>query len=368
MKVATNMLFSEEANLIIYAKRLGLNLIGIVCPFIELPPLKHILENNSSNDIRIITSKGTIGKWYKQFKAGKTPGKKGDHPTKDQSLDWIKKLNSIGENSHILITKTNKRKIKVYVNVEKDIYIHTKLYVFDKGFVITSGNITDFGTLMRHLEMGVLVTEKDNKLEVEIVKRWFENRWNHIERSCLALRVEKTMDFAKKIIEKALEKEIQENQKKQENSEFYFSNRLFCFGCDEGRNGKIITKKVKIDGGNYEEIICDGCDQILNKIRKFLPTMAQEISHEGRLVWRISKKYYDFKYTHLYHYEKYDKDDFTISFDVTDNGSIDKLIRALVASKIESGYVCLNCGDALKPDFKICPSCGTSVKINIFGI
>jgi len=41
MKVATNRLFSEEANNQLEAEQLGLKLLGIVCPLIELIALKY---------------------------------------------------------------------------------------------------------------------------------------------------------------------------------------------------------------------------------------------------------------------------------------------------------------------------------------
>lgn len=368
MKVATNMFGAEDANLIIDANELGLKLNGVVCPFIELGALEDLLRNVTSKTIKVITSKGSIGKWYKYYGMGKIPAKGGTPARRELSLDWIQNLTSKGSDKHELTSLTNGKQIVLKIHAYPEDKLHTKLYVYDKGFVVTSGNITDKGLLFRHLELGILVTEDDNKLEVEIVKQWFENRWNGRERSCLAIRIGKTMDFAKKIIEKVLEKEIKENRKKHGKPEFYFSNRLFCFGCDEGRNGKKITRKVQIENKNYEEIVCEGCDQILNKIRIFMPTLAQEMSHKERVVWRISKKYYDDKYTHLYHYKKFDEDDDTISFDITDNGSIDKLIQALVASKIEGACICLNCGDVIQSNFQICPYCGISVKTHLFGI
>jgi len=368
MKVATNMFGAEGANLIIKANELGLNLNGVVCPFIELSALKNVLRNVTSKTIKVITSKGSIGKWYRYYKMGKIPAKDGDPPRRELSIDWIKNLTSKGNDKHELTALINGKQITLKIHAYPKDTLHTKLYVYDTGFVITSGNITDQGLLLRHLELGILVTEDDNKLEVDIVKHWFENRWNGKERSCLAIRIEKTMDFAKKIIEKVLEKEIKENQKKHGKPEFYFSNRLFCFGCDEGRNGQIITRTVKIENKNYKEIVCEGCDKILSKIRKFMPVLAQEISHEGSIVWRISKKYYNEKNTYLYRYNKFDEVDETISFDITDNGSIDKLIQTLVASKIEGAYICLNCGNVIQSNFQICPYCGISVNKQLIGI
>lgn len=365
MKVATNMFCSEGADLLLDAKEEGLELKGIVCPFIELPALKQILEIVSIKKLRIITDKGTIGTWYKQFKAGIIPGKDGDTPTKPQSLDWMKSLIAKSKMNHNLKVKINGKTFSVDIHIEEYKDVHMKLYVFDKGFVNTSANITDAGILLRHLEMGVLVTEKDNKLQVEIIKQWFEDRWKNNESSCLAIRVEKTMYFAKKIIENVLEKEINANRKKHGNSEFYFSNRLFCFGCDECRNGKIIKRKLKFENKKYEEIICTGCDKILNKIRKFMPNVIQEISHEGRIIWRISKKDYNEKNTYLYYYELYDSDELTVSFDLTDDGSIDKIIQSLIASKIEDTQICLSCGNVVKLDHQWCSTCGHQLKNNV---
>jgi len=368
MKVATNMFGSEEANLLLDANETGLKLTGIVCQLIDLVGLKSILSDIKTNHIKIITRKGTVGSWYKQYNKGEIPEKKGRYARAPLPLDWIKNIKSTSKTSHKMEVQFEKRKIDIEIHTVPGDDLHTKLYVFDKGFVITSGNVTEHGTFLRHLEMGVLITDRDNKLEVEIVKQWFEDRWNDKERSCLGIRVCKTMDFAKKIIEKSLREEIQENKKKHEDSEFYFSNRLFCFGCDEGRNGKIIEREIKIDGKKYHEQICKGCDQVLKKIRNFLPNFVQEISHEGRIVWRISKEYYENKYTWLYHYDTYDEDNNTISFNMTDNGSVDKVIQALVASKIESAYICLNCGGPLQKNYQICPNCGGSTKTHLFGI
>ena len=74
--VATNKLFSEEANLQLDANKLGLKLIGIVCPLIELIALKDVISSASSTNIRIITRKGTIGNWYQQYNSGYIPKKK----------------------------------------------------------------------------------------------------------------------------------------------------------------------------------------------------------------------------------------------------------------------------------------------------
>ena len=368
IRVATNMLCSEEANLLHDAKRVGLKLQGIVCPFIDLPALKRILENVSTKEIRIITEEATVGKWYKFFIDGKIPEKPDEELIKDKTLKWIKTLKSTSKTSHVMIVKIKNDLKTINVHIEGTQEVHTKLYIFNKGFVITSGNITDGGTFLRHLEMGVMITNEDNKLQVDIVKEWFEERWNGEESSCLAIQVEKTMDFSKKIIEKTLKKEIEDNQKKHGLGEFFFSNRLFCFGCDEERMGEIITRKIKIEKKQYQEVICKGCDNILSKIRKYMPTLVQEVSHEGIIIWRISKKYYKEKNTYLYYYDLYDEDDYSVSFELTDDGSIDKLIQSLIASKIEDTQICLSCGNSVKLNCLWCPYCGVQLKDNLIFI
>ncbi len=362
MKVATNRIFSESADLLLDARRNRYKLLGIVCPFIELQILKEILNQFNYDGLRIITDKGTIGSWFKQIKNGETPGKQKDDGTylSPKRLDWIESLKSVADESFQLIVKIDWKKIIVNIQVEPPKKLHTKLYVFDKAFVVTSANITDEGSLIRHLEMGVLITETDNRLQTEIVKNWFEDRWTRAERSCLALKVQITLELAKKIIDEVLKEEIEENQKLHSNSENYFSNRLFCFGCDEERNGEIRSYRLILRNKSYIEIICQGCAKIFDKIRIFMPSIVQEMSHEGRIIWRISADDYNDRNTYLYRFEKYDSDNNSVAFDLTDNGSIDKIILYLIASNIEDMQICMSCGKSVRLDSSYCPFCASN--------
>lgn len=147
-----------------------------------------MLSSTTSTNIRIITRKGTVGKWYQQNNLGHIPAKTGQYARGPLKIDWIDDLTSTSKTSHILKATIDGKHFIIEVNTIPGDELHTKLYVYDRGFVITSGNITEHGTLLRHLELGVLITEDDNELEVEVVKQWFEDRWIGAESSCLGIR------------------------------------------------------------------------------------------------------------------------------------------------------------------------------------
>lgn len=90
-----------------------------------------------------------------------------------------------------------------------------------------------------------------------------------------------------------------------------FSDRAFCFGCDEGRHGKVINRKrafanvipdpdpdpnsypyLKSYPRFYDEVICEGCDTVMRLFRLYIPEVIQTYSHEGFVVWIIETRIY----------------------------------------------------------------------------
>ena len=361
MQVATNMFGAETANLIVDAKMKGLKLIGIICPIINLDALYEIIRTSEFVQQRIITEISTIKKWQKQIKLGKIPAKEYEG---EYSLDWIKSLDKKqnpyndqkkvtsewDENVYFLKGKSEGTAFEIEIHTQEQYAIHTKLYVYDKGIVITSGNITYHGTFLRQIELGVLITQEDNELEVQVVKELFENNWVGIFGSCEGIRRRILHKGAEQLLNSLLSNEIEKNRmlygkEIKEGIEYvtdcsknYFSWRMFCFGCDEGRGGKIITRKIKLEGRMYTEVVCEKCDKILNKIRDYLPPFVQDFSHEGYLGWRIPKKFYMQHEGMIEHYSDnfffHSSDDRTVVLCGSDDGSIDDLIRILVACKL----------------------------------
>jgi len=282
-------------------------------------------------------------------------------------LDWIKSLDEIPDsNIYFLKGKIDGTDFEVEIHTKEKFSIHTKLYVYDKAFVISSANITPSGMFERHMELGILITEEDNELEVRVVKKLFEENWIGKFGSCEGIRREILYKRAEKLLESLLSDEIENNKLRfekdiEDQSEYlseqeigegindlpdysknYFSWRIFCFGCDEGRSGKIITKEIELEGKRYAEIICESCDKILEKIRDYLPPFAQDFSHEGYIGWRISRDFYKRHEGMIEHYSNkkffYSSDDRTVVLSGSDDGTIDELIRILVACKLREEY------------------------------
>jgi hypothetical protein len=118
--------------------------------------------------------------------------------------------------------------------------------------------------------------------------------------------------------------------------------RGFCFGCDEGRNGKVLAHTKRFDGipKDYEEVICEGCDYNLNLIRPFIIPVIQHNSHEGKIWWRIPKAIYVQFRNILDSFREYNipyegnEDEYTVILGVTDTGygdnlSVDTLLEKL---------------------------------------
>lgn len=333
MKVATNMFGAESADLIVDANKRGLNLIGIICPFITLDALWNLLTFSNFTNQRIITEISTVYKWQKLIRRGVMP------ETEVTSADW-------DESIYFLKGVVDGRDFKIEVHTQPQYDIHAKLYVYDGGFVITSGNITYAGTITRHMELGILITKEDDELEVQVIRELFETNWVDKSLSCEAIRRRiRYVNFAEELLNMVLSNEIEENGIRHhneigDNMEYItdykrdcFSGGLLCFGCDEGRYGRVVKRKIEINGGNYTEIVCKGCDRILKKIRSYLPEFAQDRSHEGYIHWRISNQFYMNNEPMLEKfYHSCDKN--TVALCGSDDGTMDELIKTLVACKL----------------------------------
>ena len=333
MKVATNMFGAESADLIVDANKRGLNLIGIICPFITLDALWNLLTFSNFTNQRIITEISTVYKWQKLIRRGVMP------ETEVTSADW-------DESIYFLKGVVDGRDFKIEVHTQPQYDIHAKLYVYDGGFVITSGNITYAGTIKRHMELGILITKEDDELEVQVIRELFENNWVDKSLSCEAIRRRiRYVNFAEELLNMVLSNEIEENGIRHHNEigdniEYItdykrdcFSGGLLCFGCDEGRYGRVVKRKIEINGGNYTEIVCKGCDRILKKIRSYLPEFVQDRSHEGYIHWRISNQFYmnnEPMLEKFYH----SCDENTVALCGSDDGTMDELIKTLVACKL----------------------------------
>lgn len=213
MQVATNMFGAETANLILEAKEKGLKLIGIICPFLQIDALKEIIVTADFVQQRIITEISTIKKWKKQIDAGEV------------SLDWIKSLEektnpyidpkyplAQDKSIYFLKGKIEGTDFEAEIHTKEQYTIHTKLYVYDKGIVITSGNITPSGMFNRHMELGVLITPEDNELEVQVVKELFENNWVGKFVSCEGIRRQILYTKAEDLLNSLLSEEIENNR------------------------------------------------------------------------------------------------------------------------------------------------------------
>jgi hypothetical protein len=74
-----------------------------------------------------------------------------------------------------------------------------------------------------------------------------------------------------------------------------FTGRGFCFGCDEGRNGRVIHRQRSFNSdprARFDEEICEGCDMIMDLFRLYIPEVIQTFSHEGIFVWIIESEIY----------------------------------------------------------------------------
>jgi len=180
VKVATNMFGAETANLIIDAREQGLELQGIVCPFIQLEDIRMIVEDLDFFQGRILTTVETINGW-KEVLSKNRP-------------EWIIILKEEPCKScpygtrYWLIGNVNGRPVEIEIRTYKRTELHAKLFVYDKGFVVTSANLTSSGSLLRHIELGILVTQEDSEVEVKVVKRLFEHWWRGESRSCTSIR------------------------------------------------------------------------------------------------------------------------------------------------------------------------------------
>lgn len=121
-------------------------------------------------------------------------------------------------------------------------------------------------------------------------------------------------------------------------NEFSFSNRAFCFGCDEGREGKIIKTGRFLNHRIYLELVCEGCKKYLELIRPVTIPFVQVDSHEGVILWRIERGDFAdnedilgrFRETYALIDAKHQDDEKTIMLGASDEGSADELVYALI--------------------------------------
>ena len=198
MIVVTNMFGVESADLFLEASGLGLKLEGIIAPFITLDVISDLVTNFQFSKMRMITIIPTIHMWQSQIeKLVLSNNKLISFP-----LDWVKSLEKY-DNPHVksgfLIPDWNKyvyslkgviegKDFEIEIHPKGKGMLHTKLYLYDKGFVISSANLTPEGHLLRQMELGILIREEDNKTEVQVVKQLFEHYWIGEEYSCSAIR------------------------------------------------------------------------------------------------------------------------------------------------------------------------------------
>jgi len=181
MKVATTLFSVETADLLIEAGKQKLTLVGIANPYIELGSLEHTLEfaEGFKQPLKVLTRPKTIRYWLKEFKKNK----------------WIKSFEvSYIENRY---TGSIKGKIKggdaeIVFRTRND--LNARLYVYDKGFVITSANVSGASLLLRHAELGILVTEEDDERTVKVVQKVFEKWWEGNDADCVLLY--KTLEWS----------------------------------------------------------------------------------------------------------------------------------------------------------------------------
>ena len=200
MKVATTLFSVETADLLIEAGKQKLILVGIANPYIELGSLEHTLEfaEGFKQPLKVLTRPKTIRYWLKEFKKNK----------------WIKSFEvSYIENRY---TGSIKGKIKgedaeIVFRTRND--LNARLYVYDKGFVITSANVSGASLLLRHAELGILVTEEDDERTVKVVQKVFEKWWEGNDADCVLLY--KTLEWGcseEEAIKRLAEQQQQQQQ------------------------------------------------------------------------------------------------------------------------------------------------------------
>jgi hypothetical protein len=122
-----------------------------------------------------------------------------------------------------------------------------------------------------------------------------------------------------------------------------YTCRLFCYGCDEGRRGRVLHPLRYVGLKAYREVVCEGCFEVLAAIRPLLPPFAQVDSHEGVVVWRIPRDPFERSGFLRKFRENVPKvysasgelttedDENTITVAFTDDGSAEQLLEYLAA-------------------------------------
>ena len=119
-----------------------------------------------------------------------------------------------------------------------------------------------------------------------------------------------------------------------------FSQRAFCFGCDEGRNGQVLRIPKRLAGERFVEVVCEGCKKILDLLRPLTLPFVQTYSHEGTICWRVSLFDYRRHTDELRTFNDeppYDglESITTVCLRATDDGSADHLVHALVRCRLK---------------------------------
>jgi hypothetical protein len=127
-----------------------------------------------------------------------------------------------------------------------------------------------------------------------------------------------------------------------ENEEVFetFSQRAFCFGCDEGRSGQVLRIPRRLAGERFVEVVCEGCKKILDLLRPLTLPFVQTESHEGTICWRVSLSDYRRHTCELGIFRdetRYDgvESVTTVCLLATDDGSADDLVHALVRCRLK---------------------------------
>jgi hypothetical protein len=119
-----------------------------------------------------------------------------------------------------------------------------------------------------------------------------------------------------------------------------FSGRAFCFGCDEGRKGKLLRIPRRLGHETLIEIVCEGCKKILDLLRPLTLPFVQTLSHEGSIFWRVALSDYQRHVDELEAYREGDPSDgadstATVCLRAADEGSADLLVFSLVKCRFK---------------------------------
>ena len=199
MKVATTLFSVEMANLEVDAAEQNLTLVGIANPNIELGNLKVTLECvEFIRPLRVLTRPKTIRRWFKEFK----------------EEEWIKSFEvSYIRNRYVGLIRGEIKGEDVEIAFRTRDDLNARLYVYDRGFVITSAELSAISLVLRHAELGILVTEEDDERTVKVVQKVFEKWWEGNDADCVLLY--KTLEWGcseEEAIKRLAEQQQQQQQ------------------------------------------------------------------------------------------------------------------------------------------------------------